>query len=129
MRFGCATAWGREVARCGASFWPIVQCQALELRSSRCLLWLLLPTTTTTTNNSDNNTPCCPSPAAHLHHSIRVSCRYTLPKLPPTQTAMMMSTGMLGEGTFAATCSKCEAHSCADGIHVDMNHLKKGEVK
>jgi hypothetical protein len=42
----------------------------------------------------------------------------------------MMSTGMLGEGTFAALCLvEQEAYPGTDGIHIDMNHLKKGEVK
>jgi hypothetical protein len=43
---------------------------------------------------------------------------------------MMMSTGMLGEGIFAAINKSTTGSShCADGIHIDMNHLKKGEVK
>lgn len=41
----------------------------------------------------------------------------------------MMSTGMLGEGTFAAKHYPAGSLRYADGIHVDMNHLKKGEVK
>jgi hypothetical protein len=44
---------------------------------------------------------------------------------------MMMTTGALSEGIDPAAHAQAtmEAHSCADGIHVDMNHLKKGEVK
>jgi hypothetical protein len=41
----------------------------------------------------------------------------------------MMSTGMLGEGRVASAGHQLEAHLDADGIHVDMDHLKKGEVK
>jgi hypothetical protein len=48
-------------------------------------------------------------------------------------------TGMLGEGE-EAPASSCKLHEpfkhketnvfgMADGIHIDMNHLKKGEVK
>ena len=50
--------------------------------------------------------------------------------LPP-RIAMMMTTGALSEGIDPAAHAQAtvEAHFCADGIHVDMNHLKKGEVK
>jgi hypothetical protein len=42
---------------------------------------------------------------------------------------MMMSTGMLGEGTGTAVQYKLRNSLYLDGIHVDMDHLKKGEVK
>jgi hypothetical protein len=41
----------------------------------------------------------------------------------------MMSTGMLREGRVASAVDQLEAHFDVDGIHVDMDHLKKGEVK
>jgi hypothetical protein len=37
--------------------------------------------------------------------------------------------GVLSEGPFASTSSPSKANSVADGIHVDMDRLKKGEVK
>ena len=44
----------------------------------------------------------------------------------------MMGTGMLGEGK-APVQSRCTDGTLrerrTDGIHIDMNHLKKGEVK
>jgi len=41
------------------------------------------------------------------------------------------ATGALGEGKLHGRCLDAivEAHLASDGIHVDMNHLKKGEVK
>lgn len=37
---------------------------------------------------------------------------------------------MLGEGTFPVIEAQSQQLiKSADGIHVDMNHLKKGEVK
>jgi len=41
----------------------------------------------------------------------------------------MMTTGMLREGKLASAIQQLEAHLNLDGIHVDMDHLKKGEVK
>jgi hypothetical protein len=41
-----------------------------------------------------------------------------------------MTTGMLGEGTLCVVLDELQAYlQCTDGIHIDMNHLKKGEVK
>lgn len=37
-------------------------------------------------------------------------------------------TGMLGEGKLFRPCTRATLIR-EDGIHVDMNHLKKGEVK
>lgn len=43
---------------------------------------------------------------------------------------MMMSTGMLGEGRPSPPSPlTLELTLPIDGIHIDMNHLKKGEVK
>jgi len=47
-------------------------------------------------------------------------------------TMLGHATGALGEGKLRGRCldTIVEAHVASlDGIHVDMNHLKKGEVK
>lgn len=44
----------------------------------------------------------------------------------------MPATGMLNEGLFdhpSNTPTKLTWGSVTDGIHIDMDHLKKGEVK
>ena len=42
---------------------------------------------------------------------------------------IMQPTGMLGEGELETQHHKSNGSPGLDGIHVDMNHLKKGEVK
>jgi hypothetical protein len=41
----------------------------------------------------------------------------------------MMATGMLGEGKISDMLVQAQSLPRTDGIHIDMNHLKKGEVK
>ena len=43
--------------------------------------------------------------------------------------SIMQPTGMLGEGKLGTQHHESNGSSGLDGIHVDMNHLKKGEVK
>lgn len=43
--------------------------------------------------------------------------------------SIMQPTGMLGEGKLGTQHHKSNGSPGLDGIHVDMNHLKKGEVK
>ena len=56
---------------------------------------------------------------------------YRYPLFRALSILKMQPTGMLGEGKVPASedIHRMKKLRLADGIHVDMNHLKTGEVK
>lgn len=94
--------------------------ETAQLRSSR------LPTTASTPVLCiADTTP--PIPSSTLH--TLPTTLWLFPDLRISKMSATMTTGMLGEGKYSGVPGQAWSLPLIDGIHVDMNHLKKGEVK